>query len=102
MKIPLLILTILCLSLGQLQAQTSTLGQRVTDVELKSTGQNGSTIANCTQVTFIFRASYTGNIGGVAFTSADVPLTIQALNGNVLRPVPYTVTAGTLAIVQVH
>lgn len=90
------------LALSSVNAQTSTQGQRVTDVELKATGQNGSTINNCTQVTFIFRASYTGNIGGIAFTSADVPLTVRAENGSVLRQIPYTVTAGTLVLVQVH
>lgn len=88
--------------LRDVTAQSGTQGQLATDVELKSTGQNGSTINNCTQVTFIFRASYTGNIGGIAFTSTDVPLTIRADAGSVLRAIPYTVTAGTLAIAQVH
>lgn len=102
MKRTILILAICLAFLVNAPAQTSTQGQRVTQVELKSTGQNGSTLNTASQVTFIFRASYTGNVGGIAFTSADVPLTIRAENGSTLRAVPFTVTAGTLVVVQVH
>lgn len=84
------------------KAQTSGQVQLVADVELRGVGANGKTRDDCQQVTFIFRASYTGNIGGVAFTSADVPLTVRADNGNVLRQIPYTVTAGSLVVISTH
>lgn len=90
------------LLMGEAQAQTSGQGQMAVDVELRGAGSNGNTINNCTEVTFIFRSSYTGNIGGVAFTSTDVPLKIKADNGSTLRQIPFTVTAGTLVIIEVH
>lgn len=82
--------------------QSGTQGQLVTDVELKSATTSGTTINNCRSVTFIFRSSFTGTVGGIAFTASDVPLTVRADNGNVLRAIPYSVTAGTLVIAQTH
>ncbi len=102
MKRPILIMAIWFCLLCALRAQTSSQGQLVAEVELRGIGANGSTINNCQSVTFIFRSSYTGNIGGVAFTATDVPLTIRAEHGSVLRAIPYTVTAGSLAIIEVH
>lgn len=102
MKRPILILVLWLCLLCALRGQTSTQGQLVADIELKSTGGNGSTINNCQSVTFIFRSSYTGNINGIAFTATDTPLYIRAEHGSVLRSIPYTVTAGTLCIVEVH
>lgn len=106
-KTPLLIVITLFLAavwlgLKPTEAQTSTQGQLAVDVELKSATTSANTINNCQSVTFIFRSSFTGTVGGVAFTAADVPLTIRAEHGSVLRAIPYTVTAGTLAIVEVH
>lgn len=98
----LLLIAGIGLSLVTAHAQTSSQGQLATDVELKSATTTGNTINNCQSVTFIFRSSFTGTVGGVAFTATDVPLTIRAEHGSVLRAIPYTVTAGSLVLVEVH
>lgn len=62
---------------------------------------NGTVTGGSKEVTFIFGATFTGTVGGVAFTSTDVPLRITAGYNDVLAAIPYTVAAGTVRIVQV-
>jgi len=106
-SIPTLILlaifaAVIWLGFGPVYGQGSTQSQLAVDVELKSAGASGNTFNNCQSVTFIFRSSFTGTVGGIAFTSTDVPLTVRAEHGDRLRAVPYVVTAGTLCLIEAH
>jgi hypothetical protein len=78
-------------------------GQRNTTVTTyTSAGSPFNTNNNDRVVIFIFRSSYTGNVGNSAFTSSDVPLRIEAPSGDTLRAIPFTCTAGTVVVVEVR
>lgn len=95
----ILLLFVCLIFIGQVYADS--FGQRnATAATFTTVGSPFRTSDNCRSVTFIFRASYTGQVAGAAFTSTDVPLTITAQSQDTLRSIPFTVTAGTLIVVE--
>jgi hypothetical protein len=88
------------LSFSMVRADTT--GQEQVSIKTCTSSSNSSgTLSGDRSVTFIFHASFAGTIAGNnQFTSADVPLKINAESGDTLGPITYTVTAGTLLIVE--
>ena len=58
-----------------------------------------TTVNQARSVTFIFRASFTGTINGMAFTSSDIPLRLEAQSGDTIGPITCVVSAGSLDII---
>ncbi len=54
------------------------------------------------RVTFHFATGYTGNVAGAPFVAADAPLVIAAPQDDYLSSIAYTVTAGSVRIVEVR
>jgi hypothetical protein len=100
MKIFFLVITLFVAAIAPLRADQFT--QRNTTLETRTTGQNGSTHDGCRTVIFIFHASFTGTVGGQAFTSSDVPLRLEAQSQDTLRAIPFTVTAGSVVVVEIR
>lgn len=64
---------------------------------------NGTVAAGTRNVTFIFSSTFTGSILGVAYAgSTDASQTFNAGSADALAEIAYTVTAGSLRIVEVR
>lgn len=69
----------------------------------KSVTSSGFVSHGDRNVTFIFSSDFTGTIQAVAFAgSADKSLTLSAESQDVLGDIYYTVTGGTLRIIEVR
>ena len=64
---------------------------------------NGTVAAGCRSLIFIFSATFVGTVNGTAFNgNTDASLQIPVNAGDWLGPVKYTVTAGSVRIMEVR
>ena len=75
--------------------------QRTPTIALVTT--SGVVPMGARKLTFIFSSNFAGTILGVAFSGAtDAALTIEPPMGDLLKSVSYTITAGSMRIVEVQ
>lgn len=109
MKRIFICLFLLCAALAPAQTTTqdgalvtTVIGKRRT-ASITSVNASGSVAAGAKSITFIFSLDFTGTVAGGAFTgAADTSITITAPGADTLSAVAYTVTAGSIRIVEVQ
>lgn len=70
---------------------------------ITSVTSSGTVAAGARNVTFVFSSTFTGSILGVAYAgSSDASQTISAGSADALDAIAYTVTAGSMRIVDVR
>lgn len=101
MKILILALWLALIPTAYPQGQV--FGQRGVSVESRAATTTDRIREGARSVTFLFSSDYTGTIKGIAFAGTrDVQITLEAPDGDTLGDIAYTVTAGTLRIIQIR
>ncbi len=76
-------------------------GQRTPEGTTVTT--SGTVTQGCRKLTFIFSTNFTGTVLGVTYSGAnDASISYDAPTGDIIKAVPYTVTAGNIRIIDIR